>query len=110
GLRTMTYLDEKERAQSPEASTLAALLRGLKPFKAFLTIFVRNTRCLNEVMRMVKTQGLSAASIQACQERLSDLPASALSILKIRVPSIGPISETGKNQGGFPWKKSILFA
>src|SRR5712691_9478777 len=36
--------------------------------------------------------------------------ASALSILKIRVPSIGPISETGKNQGGFPWKKSILFA
>ena len=36
--------------------------------------------------------------------------ASALSILKIRVPSIGPISETGENQGGFPWKKSILFA
>ena len=35
---------------------------------------------------------------------------SALSILKIRVPSIGPISETGENQGGFPWKKSILFA
>ena len=61
--------------QSPEASTLADLLRGLKPFKAFLTIFVRNTHCLNEVMRMVKTQGLSAASIQACQERLSDLPA-----------------------------------
>jgi hypothetical protein len=26
-------------------------------------------------MRMVKTQGLSAASIQACQERLRDLPA-----------------------------------
>jgi hypothetical protein len=26
-------------------------------------------------MRMVKTQGLSAASIQACQERLGDLPA-----------------------------------
>ena len=75
GLRTITYLEEKERAQSPEASTLADLLRGLKPFKAFLTIFVRNTRCLNEVMRMVKTQGLSAASMQACQERLSDLPA-----------------------------------
>ena len=75
GLRTITYLEEKEQAQSPEASTLADLLRGLKPFKAFLTIFVRNTRCLNEVMRMVKTQGLSAASIQACQERLSDLPA-----------------------------------
>ena len=32
-------------------------------------------------------------------------PSSALSILKIRVPSIGPISETGENQGGFPWKK-----
>ena len=75
GLQTMTYLDEKERAQSPEASTLADLLRGLKPFKAFLTIFVRNTHCLNEVMRMVKTQGLSATSIQACQERLSALPA-----------------------------------
>ncbi len=75
GLRTITYLEEKERAQFPEASTLADLLRGLKPFKAFLTIFVRNTHCLNEVMRMVKTQGLSAASIQACQERLSDLPA-----------------------------------
>ena len=38
------------------------------------------------------------------------IEASALSILKIRVPSIGPISETGENQGGFPWKKSILFA
>jgi len=38
------------------------------------------------------------------------LSSSALSILKIRVPSIGPISETGENQGGFPWKKSILFA
>jgi hypothetical protein len=75
GLRTMTSLDEKARAQSPEASTLADVLRGLKPFKAFLTIFVRNTYCLNEVMRMVKTQGLSATSMQACQERLSDLPA-----------------------------------
>jgi hypothetical protein len=31
--------------------------------------------------------------------------ASALSILKMRVPSIGPISETGENQGGFPWEK-----
>ena len=75
GLQTMTYLDEKERAQSPEASTLADLLRGLKPFKAFLTIFVRHTHCLNEVMRMVKPQGLSATSMQACQERLSALPA-----------------------------------
>jgi hypothetical protein len=35
---------------------------------------------------------------------------SALSILKIRVPSMAPISETGEYQGGFPWKKSILFA
>lgn len=75
GLRTLTYLDEKEREQSPEASPLADALRGLKPFKAFLTIFVRNTHCMNEVMRLVKTQGLSAASIQACQERLSALPA-----------------------------------
>ena len=75
GLRTITYLNEKEREQSPEASPLADLLRGLKPFKAFLTTFVRNTTCLNEVMRMVKTQGLSVASIQACQERLDDLPA-----------------------------------
>jgi len=75
GLRTITYLEEKERAQFPEASTLADLLRGLKPFKAFLTIFVRNTHCLNEVMRVVKTHGLSTASIQACQKRLSDFPA-----------------------------------
>ena len=41
----------------------------------FLTTFVRNTTCLNEVMRIVKTHGLSAASMQACQERLGDLPA-----------------------------------
>jgi hypothetical protein len=33
---------------------------------------------------------------------------SALSILEIRVPSIGPISETGEYQGGFPGKKSLL--
>jgi hypothetical protein len=75
GLRTIAYLDEKEREPSPEAETLAYVLRGLKPFKPFLTIFVRNTTCLNEVMRMVKTQGLSAESIQACLERLGDLPA-----------------------------------
>jgi hypothetical protein len=75
GLRTIAYLDEKEREPSPEAKTLAYVLRGLKPFKRFLTILVRNTTCLNEVMRMVKTQGLSATSIQACQERLGDLPA-----------------------------------
>ena len=41
----------------------------------FLTTFVRNTTCVNEVMRIVKTHGVSAASIQACQERLGDLPA-----------------------------------
>jgi hypothetical protein len=35
---------------------------------------------------------------------------SALSILKIRVPASGSISETGENQGGFPWKKSLVFA
>jgi len=75
GLRTMTYLDEKERAQSPEASTLADLLRGLKPFKALRNTFGRNTTCLNEVMRMVKTQGLRATSMHACQERRSALPA-----------------------------------
>jgi hypothetical protein len=72
GLRTLTYLHEKEREQSPEASSLADVLRGLKPFKAFLTTFVRNTTCLNEVMRMVQTQGVSMASIQACQERRGD--------------------------------------
>jgi hypothetical protein len=75
GLRTMTYLDAKERAQSPEASPLADVLRGLKPFQAVLTIFVRTTHCVNEVMRMVKPQGLSAASMQAGQERRSDWPA-----------------------------------
>jgi hypothetical protein len=36
--------------------------------------------------------------------------ASALSILKIRVPALGSISETGENHGGFPWKKRIVFA
>ena len=75
GLRTLTCLDEQERAHSPEAAALAYALRGLKPFKMFLTTFVRNTTCLNEVMRIVKTQGLSVASIHACQERLGDLPA-----------------------------------
>jgi hypothetical protein len=36
---------------------------------------VRNTQCLNEVMKIVKTQGLSVETIQVCQERLGDLPA-----------------------------------
>lgn len=77
GLRTIGYLDEQERAQSPEVSTLVYSLRGLKPFKPFLTTFVRNTQCVNEVMRLVKTQGLSTAILQACQDRLGDLPAQS---------------------------------
>src|SRR6267142_7250600 len=75
GLQTLAYLEAKEREASPDVSALAQALRGLKPLKMFLTTFVRNTACLNEAMQMVKTQGLSAASIQACQERLGDLPA-----------------------------------
>ncbi len=75
GLETLAYLEAKEREDSPEASALAQALRGLKSFKLFLMTLVRNTTCLNEVMRIVKTQGLSVASIQACQERLDDLPA-----------------------------------
>ena len=75
GLRTIAYLDEKEREQASEASALTQSLRGLKPFKPFLTTFVRNTQCVNEVMRMVKTHGLSAETMQACQDRLGDLPA-----------------------------------
>jgi hypothetical protein len=34
--------------------------------------FVRKTPCLHEVMKMVKTQELRAASIHACQETLGD--------------------------------------
>jgi len=75
GLQTLAYLEMKERERSPEAPALTLALRGLKPFKMFLTTFVRNTTCLNEVMKMVKTQGLSTESMQACQERLSALPA-----------------------------------
>ena len=75
GLHTLAYLEMKERERSPEATALALALRGLKPLKMFLTTFVRNTTCLNEVMKIVKTQGLSTESMQACQERLSALPA-----------------------------------
>jgi hypothetical protein len=75
GLQTLAYLEAKEREHSPEATALAQALRGLKSFKLFLMTFVRNTTCLNEVMKIVKTQGLSAASIQACQARLGNLPA-----------------------------------
>ena len=75
GLHTLAYLEAKEREHSLEAVALAQALRGLKPLKMFLTACVRNTTCLNEVMKIVKTQGLRAESIQACQERLGDLPA-----------------------------------
>jgi hypothetical protein len=74
GLRTIAYVEEKEREQAPEASALTQSLRGLKPFQPFLTHFVRTTQCVNEGMRRVKTQGLSVESMQACQERLGDLP------------------------------------
>ena len=75
GLQTLAYLERKERERSPEATALALALRGLKPLKMFLTPCVRNTTCLNEVMKIVTTQGLSTESMQACQERLSALPA-----------------------------------
>ena len=75
GLRTIAYLEDQEREHSPEAATLASVLQGLKRFKPFLTTFVRHTQCLNQVMRIVKTQGLSAESIHACQETLGALPA-----------------------------------
>src|SRR4030095_1199731 len=57
GLRTIASVEEQERETSVEAATLADALRGLKPLKAFLTIFVRNTQCLNEVMRIVTSHG-----------------------------------------------------
>jgi hypothetical protein len=50
GLQTLAYLEAKEREHSPEAEALADGLRGLKAFKLFLTTFVRNTTCLNQVM------------------------------------------------------------
>jgi hypothetical protein len=75
GLRTIAYVEEKKRETSPDAAAIGQALRGLKPFKPFLMTFVRNTQCVNEVMKIVKTQGLSAESMQACQERLGDLPA-----------------------------------
>lgn len=74
GLHTLAYLEAKAREHSPEAGALAQALRGLKSFKLFLMTFVRNTTCLNQVMKIVKTQGLSAASIQVCQKALDDLP------------------------------------
>src|SRR5712691_6467973 len=75
GLQAIAYVEEKQREQSPEASALTRMLRGLKALKPFLTNLVRNTQCVNTVMKIVKHQGLSADAIQACQETLSDLPA-----------------------------------
>ncbi len=75
GLRTIVSVEEQERETSVEAATLADALRGLKPLKACLTIFVRNTQCVNEVMRSVNTQGLSLETIHACQQTLGALPA-----------------------------------
>jgi hypothetical protein len=74
GLHTLAYLEAKEREASPDVSALAQALRGLKSFKMFLMTFVRNTTCLNQVLKMVKTQGLSAESIHAAQETLGALP------------------------------------
>ena len=70
GLQTLAYLETKEREHSPEATALAQALRGLKPLKMLLTPFVRQTTCVHEVRQMVQPQGLSAASMHACQERL----------------------------------------
>jgi len=75
GLRTIASVEEQQRETSPDAAAIGHALRGLKPFKPFLMTFVRNTPCVNEVMKIVKTQGLSTESMHACQERLSDLPA-----------------------------------
>ena len=74
GLQTLAYLAAKEREASPAISALAQALRGLKSLKLFLMTFVRNTTCLNQMMKIVKTQGLSAGSIHACRETLGDLP------------------------------------
>lgn len=96
GRHPLAYLEAKPRAASPEAAALAEALRGLKSLKLFLMTFVRNTPCLNEVMQMVKPQGLRAASLQACQDRLGDLPARSL----IRtegshsLPHYGPVVES----------------
>jgi len=74
GLQTLAYLEAKEREASPDVSALAQALRGLKSFKLFLITFVRNTTCVNQGRKIVKTQGLRAESMQACQETLDDVP------------------------------------
>src|SRR5437899_370934 len=65
---------------------------------------------LDDVHGPVEHERPTSSSLQGPCALILGQPPRALSILKIRVPSIGPISETGENQGGFPWKKSILFA
>ena len=57
GLHTLAYLEAQEREASPDVAALAQALRGLKSFKLFLMTFVRHTTCVNQVMKMVKTQG-----------------------------------------------------
>jgi len=74
GLHTLADVERKERESSPEVSALAQALRGLKSCKLFLMPFVRNTACVNQMMKIVKAQGLSAESMQACQETRGDLP------------------------------------
>lgn len=68
-------MHEQEREPSPEASPLADVRRGLKPFQAVLPTCVRQTTGVHEGMRRVNTPGVSVASRQACQERLGDFPA-----------------------------------
>ena len=74
GLHTLAYLEAQEREASPDVSALAQALRGLKSFTLLLMTFVRNTTCVNQVMKMVKTHGLSAESIHAAQETRGALP------------------------------------
>ena len=74
GLRTLAYLEAREREASPDVSALAQALRGLKSFQLFLMTFVRHTTCVNQGRKMVKTHGLSAESIHAAQETLGALP------------------------------------
>ena len=96
GLQTLAYLEGKERERSPEATALAQALRGLKPLKRFLTTFVRHTTCLNEVRKIVKPPGLRTESMQACQERLSAVPARATIRQEVRHSGqhSGPVVES----------------
>lgn len=71
GLHTLNDVEAKDREHAPAATALAQALRGLQSCKLFLRPRGRTTPCLNEVMKMVQTQGWSAASMQAGQERLA---------------------------------------